>query len=118
VGDDLVPAGLPGARLGPGARDLLGRLVDLYVARLTPALAEWERRRIDVAEVDFAWEGGMRTGEGHYYRIQAPDLLIEYDNTQRQANHAHTVLRRPGADFGVALMPAHLAAESGGDARL
>jgi hypothetical protein len=115
VNGDLGPSGVPGARLGHDARDLLGRLVDLYVARLTPALAEDELRRIDVASASFAWEGGTRIGEGHYYRIQAADLLIEYDNTQRQANHVHTVLRRPGADFGSALLPEHLAAEAGHD---
>jgi hypothetical protein len=62
-------------------------------------------------EICFAWAGGGDPGQGHYYRLQTPGLLIEYDNTQRQANHAHTVLRRPGADFGAQILPAHLAAE-------
>lgn len=115
VPDSSTPQGVSGARLGAGARDLLDRLVGLYLDRLSPALAAAERARIDAAGgaagVGFAWAGGLRAGEGHYYRIQAPHLLIEYDNTQRGANHAHTVLRRPGEDFGAALLPAHLAAE-------
>jgi hypothetical protein len=73
--------------------------------------AEAEYRRIADGEVAFGWAGGLREGDGHYYRIQAPGLLIEYDNTQRHANHAHTVLRRPGRDFGAVLLASHLAAE-------
>ena len=49
-------------------------------------------------------------GAPHYYRLQGPRLLIEYDNTQRQANHAHSVWRDPAADFGYDVLGAHLAA--------
>jgi hypothetical protein len=45
----------------------------------------------------------------HYYRIQGDDLLIEYDNTTDDGNHAHTVLRRPRGDFGGDILAAHLA---------
>ena len=34
-------------------------------------------------------------GEPHYYRLQGPRLLVEWDNTQRGANHAHSVWRDP-----------------------
>jgi hypothetical protein len=117
---ELMPRGVAGARLGPAARELLGRLVRLYLDRLAPGVPPGAAAGAGladgagvagVAEVSFAWAGGPRAGEGHYYRIQAPRLLIEYDNTQRDANHAHTVLRRPGEDFGAALLPRHLAAE-------
>lgn len=107
----LEPPGIPAARLEGPARDLLGRLVNAYLDRLAPALARDESARLDTGAVTFAWAGGLRPGEGHYYRLQADDLLIEYDNTQRGANHAHTVLRRPGADFGEQLLPRHLATE-------
>ena len=65
----------------------------------------------DPNQVHFAWEGALERGAGHYYRVQAPQLLIEYDNTQNEANHAHSVLRRPGDDFGAQLLRAHYAAE-------
>ena len=55
--------------------------------------------RLD-SKVTFAWAGGLLAGDAHYYRIQEPGLLIEYGNSQRHADHAHTVLRRPGHDFG------------------
>jgi hypothetical protein len=111
VNGDLHPAGIRTADLPRTARDLLSGLMDLYLDRLTPALAEHERQRLDVDEVTFAWAGGLRPGEGHYYRLQGSGLLIEYDNTQRNANHAHTVLRRPGADFGDELLSSHLTGE-------
>ena len=90
---------------------MLGELLGIYLDRLAPDLADAEQRGIAEREAAFAWAGGLREGDGCYYRVQAPGLLIEYDNTQRNANHAHTVLRRPGDDFGASLLPGHLAAE-------
>lgn len=110
----LDPPGVHAAELSADERALLRRLLEVYLDRLAPELAEAEYARIPPEEVSFAWAGGRHPGEGHYYRLQAPGLLIEYDNTQRGANHAHTVYRRPGADFGAALLASHLAAERRG----
>jgi len=107
----IEPLGVRAADLAGTSRDLLDRLLDVYLDRLTPGLAAQERERLALDEVSFAWAGGVEPGDGHYYRIQGPDLIIEYDNTQREANHVHTVLRRPGADFGADLLAAHLAGE-------
>jgi len=60
--------------------------------------------------VHLAWAGPTGLGQPHYYRLQGPRLLIEYDNTQRQANHAHSVWRDPEADFGYDALGAHLTA--------
>jgi hypothetical protein len=109
VAAPVTPLGVPAHRLGPAARELLDRLVAGYLDRLPPELARAEATRIDRRELHFAWEGPVRPGGGHYYRIQAPDLLIEYDNTQNDANHAHTVLRRPDSDFGGDVLAAHRA---------
>lgn len=107
--DRITPLGVRGDRLGAVARDRLSELVDVYLARLPDGIAAREAARLDRRELYFAWEGSSRPGEGHYYRIQGPDLLIEYDNTANQANHAHTVLRRPRSDFGGDALAAHLA---------
>ena len=50
----------------------------------------------------FAWAGAQQQGVGnpHYYRIQGPTIIIEYDNTQNNANHIHTVIRDLENDFG------------------
>ncbi|GIT38720.1 MAG: hypothetical protein Ct9H300mP7_6410 [Verrucomicrobiota bacterium] len=60
--------------------------------------------------IHFAWAGSLESGKGHYYRIQAPDLLIEYDNTQNGANHVHCVVRDLKRDFGEDLLPGTLRA--------
>jgi hypothetical protein len=103
----IEPLGVSGAKLPGAAEELLRRLVDLYVDRLPAVLAA--DRRPDLNEVHFAWEGSLEPGQGHYYRLQAPDFLVEYDNTQNDANHIHSVCRFPRGDFGDDILAAHYA---------
>ena len=55
----------------------------------------------------FAWAGGVERGQPHYYRIQSPRFLVEYDNTQNNANHIHSVWRDFDGDFGRDLLKDH-----------
>ncbi|WP_262285190.1 DUF3500 domain-containing protein [Micromonospora sp. MA102] len=103
----LDPLGVPRGRLAPSGRALLDRLVALYLDRLPPELATREVRRLAGGELHFAWAGPVGPGQRHYYRIQGDDLLIEYDNTSEDGNHAHTVLRRPASDFGADVLADH-----------
>ncbi len=105
----VEPAGIPAGRLNPTAQVLLDHLVTLYLSRLPDELAELGGGVGGEVggELHFAWEGALQPGLGHYYRVQGPDLLIEYDNQQNDANHAHTVLRRPDSDFGGDVLAAH-----------
>jgi len=57
----------------------------------------------------FAWAGSTEPHRPHYYRIQGPRLLVEYDNTERDANHIHTVWRDPAGDFGHDVLAGHYA---------
>lgn len=101
-----TPAGLPLGRLADARRDGVLRLVDEYLMRLRKELAEVERARLREAGVEnlhFAWAGAPDPGRPHYYRIHGPTLLLEYDNTQEEANHIHTVWHDPGLSFGDAL---------------
>ncbi len=101
----LAPAGIARADLRPGERALLDQLVALHLGRLPEELAA----ALDPAggDVHFAWEGPPGPGTRHYYRIQADDLLIEFDNTSDDGNHAHSVLRRPRGDFGGDILATH-----------
>ncbi len=103
----LQPLGVAGSALGPTSRALLEQLVAVYLDRLPPALAAREADRVRAGELHFAWEGPVTPGTRHYYRVQGDDLLIEYDNTTDDGNHAHTVLRRPRSDFGDDILAAH-----------
>jgi hypothetical protein len=64
--------------------------------------------------VFFAWAGVEQRGGPHYYRIQTPAFLIEYDNTQNGANHIHSVWRDFNGDFGLDLLAAHYQASPHG----
>ncbi|MEO6086841.1 MAG: DUF3500 domain-containing protein [Umezawaea sp.] len=108
LGSVLEPVGVALSSLDGEARDLLTGLVRYYLDRLRPDLATAEFDRLELDRVHFAWEGSEKRGAGHYYRVQTPELLIEYDNTQGGANHAHSVWRRRSGDFGDDLLAAHL----------
>ena len=60
-----------------------------------------------VEHLHFAWAGGLAWGQPHYYRIQGPMLIIEYDNIQNNANHVHTVVRDLTNDFAEDFLKAH-----------
>jgi len=106
----LELAGLAAADMTAEERTQLKRLVDLYVGRVTSEAAKDALARMNRAgfeKVRFAWAGGIETGQPHYYRIHGPTLLIEYDDTQNDANHIHTVYRDLERDFGGDLLRAH-----------
>ncbi len=60
-------------------------------------------------QLHFAWAGSTEPHRPHYYRIQGLRLLVEYDDSQRDANHVHTVWRDPAGDFGRDILAAHYA---------
>jgi Protein of unknown function (DUF3500) len=107
-----VPKGLAAAELDAGQRDLLRALLATYLGRVPDGLSPQPDYTGDAAldAVHLAWAGPTGPGEPLYYRLQGPRLLIEYDNTQRHANHAHSVWRDPAADFGYDALGAHLTA--------
>jgi len=109
IDGQFEPLGVRGDRLGPNARAALADLVTFYLARLPDDLAAREVARLDPDTLHFAWAGPTEPGARHYYRVQGPDLLIEFDTPVNEPNHAHTVLRRPRSDFGGDVLAAHRA---------
>lgn len=106
-----TPKGLPAAHLTDSQQNALRALLDLYLGRIPDELAEREAAKFagdNLNAVHFAWAGGVAPGEPHYYRLQAPRLLVEYDNTQRDADHVHSVWRDPENDFGYDALGRHL----------
>ena len=89
---------------------VLMTLIREYAGVQRPEMAKARLDKIKKAGMDkvkFAWMGGLEKGQGHYYRIQGPTFLIEYDNTQNSANHIHTVWRDFKGDFGRDLLAEH-----------
>jgi len=107
-----APKGVPAAELDPEQRELLRQLLSTYLDRVPEEISVIGRYAEEAAldAVHFAWAGGVVPGEPHYYRLQGPRLLIEWDNTQRNVNHAHAAWRDPEADFGLDVLAAHTAA--------
>jgi hypothetical protein len=97
------PKGLPATELDGEQRALLQTLLTAYVGRVPDGLAP----EVDLDRVHVAWAGSLKPGQPHYYRLQAPRLLVEWDNTARGANHAHSVWRDPEADFGLDVLAGH-----------
>ena len=105
-----VPRGVPGSELDSGQRDLLRSLLGTYFGRVPDSvspMAAYDDAALNA--VFLAWAGPLEPGAPHYYRLQGPRLLIEWDNTQRNANHAHSVWRDPEADFGLDALARHRA---------
>ena len=103
------PSGLSAAKMTKKQFDLLQTLLSGYAANVPEQLAQTRLEHIKKAGTNmfFAWTGTEKRGEGHYYRIQAPTFLIEYDNTQNNANHIHSVWRDFNGDFGLDLLAMH-----------
>jgi hypothetical protein len=104
------PTGVALGELGADQRTLAMRLVDTYARNMRTEIADEELRRAQEAGIErihFAWAGPVDPARPHYYRLHGPTLLIEYDNTQNDANHIHSVWRNPRNDFGADLLRAH-----------
>ena len=111
VAYSAVPRGIAGADLDGGQRELLRALLSTYLDRVpdeVSAMPSYDDTALDA--VHLAWAGPTEPGAPHYYRVQGPRLLLEWDNTQRGANHAHSVWRDPEADFGLDVLARHRAA--------
>jgi hypothetical protein len=106
----LTPFGLSASAMKDSQREMLWTVIKEYVYRYRPELADQDLKKIQGAGLDkitFAWAGSTERGEGHYYRVQGPTFLMEYDNTQNNANHIHTVWRDLQDDFGEDLLREH-----------
>jgi hypothetical protein len=104
------PVGVAAGDMTAAQQKLLMTLVENYAYRLRPELADQDLSKIAVAgfkEIHFAWAGGVEPGQPHYYRLHGPTFLVEFDNTQNNANHIHTVWRDSANDFGEDLLRAH-----------
>ena len=114
--EPLSPVGISAAQLNPAQRDALYALTQVYLHRWRPELADgsWaEMIEAGPEKLTFAWAGGFERGDPNYYRIQSPTHLIEFDNTQNQANHIHTAVRGFKGDFGHDALADHYAKEHG-----
>lgn len=102
---DRTPAvGLAAGQMSADQKKLLNTLLEEYLKNMPADVAAKRRERLMKAGFDtiqFAWWGEPDRNQRHYYRVQGPTFLIEYNNTQNNANHVHSYWRDLEGDFGI-----------------
>jgi hypothetical protein len=108
--EPLSPMGIAAGEMSELQIGILRKLISTYTGKFRAELAEGDLKKIEKAgfeNIHFAWAGEIGPGKPHYYRVQGPTFIFEYDNTQNNANHAHAVWRDFKNDFGVDLLQQH-----------
>ncbi len=107
----LTPGGLAVSAMSAAQKTAMSALITTYASLVADDLAADRMGRVTAAGLDrvtFAWAGPLTPGAKHYYRVQGPTFLIEYDNTQNDGNHIHAVWRDFQGDFGRDVLREHL----------
>jgi len=102
--------GLKYSAMSAAQKEMLKAIVDEYISFMPEDIAKHRMDKINRSgwdDIVFAWAGVTDRSDGHYYRIQGSSFLIEFDNTQNNANHVHTVWRDFNGDFGRDLIREH-----------
>lgn len=106
----LEPLGIAASAMTPEQQTILTELIDCYLDNFRTELCRSDRQKIAEAgleKIHFAWAGFIQPKKPHYYRVQGPTFILEYDNTQNKANHIHTTWRDTENDFGKNLLKQH-----------
>ncbi|MBI3864634.1 MAG: DUF3500 domain-containing protein [Planctomycetia bacterium] len=104
--ETTAPVGLAVSKMSADQKKLLGDLLTEYLANMPADVSARRRAALTQAGIDnihFAWWGDTERNQRHYYRVQGPTFLVEYNNTQNSANHVHSYWRDFAGDFGIAL---------------
>jgi hypothetical protein len=112
------PRGLSRAAMNSRQAAALDSLLEEFLANLKAEQVGREMDRIRKAgqdELHFVWAGGHSLDVPHYFRIEGPVTLVEFDNTEDDANHVHAVWRDPANDFGHDILREHRLAQHSPD---
>lgn len=104
--------GIAYSDLSEDQKKIFMELLEVYIGNYIFEFSEVFKKKIEQAGLEnlsFAWAGSMKEGVANYYRIHGPMLLIEFDNTQNNANHMHTVIRDLTNDYAEDILQKHYA---------
>jgi hypothetical protein len=107
----LSPEGIKASAMTQVQREALMDVLDCFIGLMSPEVAADRMAKITAAgtgNIAFAWAGGVERGQKHYYRLQGPTFLIEFDNSQNDGNHVHSIWRDFKDDFGRDLLREHI----------
>ncbi len=95
--------GITYGELNDDQKKMMQGLVGSFAHDMPDEVAKAWHEEIMAAGVDkvhFAWMGPADRTQPHAFRVQGPTFLIEFNNTQNNANHVHTAWRSMLGDFG------------------
>ena len=107
---DLQPEGISASEMTPAQRELLVDLIGLRVNLLNPEDAPYRMAEIEnhLDNTRFAWYGPTENGQGAYFRVHGPTIIIEYAPQEwpesQKVNHIHAMYRDPTNDYGSSLL--------------
>jgi hypothetical protein len=93
--------------LPSAAQRRVGEIIRTYLANHRASLAREVLERVEragIARTRVGWAGSTRPGVPHYYRLQGPTFLLEFDNSRNSGTHIHSVWRDFERDFGSHLL--------------
>ena len=105
--------GIKGGQLDKKQKAVLLYIIREYVFNMEYEKATEEYDKIIKAGVDniyFGWIGPYDEYRQHYFVLNGPTFLIEFDNAggpRGSANHIHTIWREKGNEFGEDLLKKH-----------
>ncbi len=103
--------GLVVADMTEDQRTQVSALLRVFADRLRGDFADAEMKRITdagIAQIHFAWIGAEDETKPHYYRLQGPTTVIEFDCTSGSVDHVHTIWRDTDHDFAADILSTHL----------
>jgi hypothetical protein len=109
--------GIKGAELTQRQQETLKSIIREFVFNLEyeKAVKEYDKiQKAGIQNVYFGWIGTYEEKEPHYYVLNGPTFLIEFDNNggpRRVANHIHAIWREKGNEYGDDLLKKHYLAE-------
>ena len=117
---ELPATGICYDALNTRQRELMRKLIALYVGRIRPGHDQIRMAEVikQLSRTFFGWIGQWGEDDPFYYRIYSPVILIEFDhlpgiiwdNMEPTRDHIHTVVRTPnGNDYGRDLLRQHYA---------
>jgi hypothetical protein len=103
----LEPVGVTAGELDADRQALVLEIIQTYLGVLPESVATpmFERLRgAGIENVRFGWAGSLEPRRPHYYRLQGPTFLLEFDNSRNGGTHIHSVWRDFDEDFGKNLL--------------
>jgi hypothetical protein len=109
--------GIKASELDSKQQAILQAMIREFVFNLEfeKATAEYEKiTKAGLANIYFGWIGGTKEKEAHYYVVNGPTFLIEFDNNggpRNSANHIHAIWREKGNEYGEDVLKKHYQTE-------